>query len=317
MPPSSDDKTPGLFLAPVKLIAVMGLTGTGKTTFINTLARAQLKTSDGLRSCTKDVGSASMTWAGHEVRLIDSPGFDDTELNDSDILTQIAAYLKLLTKEKLHLTGLLYFYNISHVRAGRSAVRNIRTFRKLVGDGNMANVVLVTTRWDLARDEKEDVLNRRVAELESEEGFWGGMMKYGARHEKLKDVEQDGKRILESLVGKETVEVQLQSELREGRKLVETAAGQEVNEELDKLKQEHEKEMASILKELEEARKEGHAADIAVLVQEREKAGKQQEKVDEALLKLKDGEILDLKEQLVRQARQNLDIESRRPCIIL
>lgn len=258
-----------------------------------------------------------MIWAGHEVHLIDSPGFDDTELNDSDILTQIAAYLQFLTVGKLHLTGLLYFYNVSHVRAGKSAVRNIRTFRRLVGDANMNNVVLVTTRWDLAKDEKEEVLQRRVGELESEDGFWGGMMQLGARHEKLKDVERDGKIILESLVGKETVEVQLQSELREGRRLADTAAGQIVNEEVKKLQRAHEKEMASLLKDLEDARNEGHVADVAVLDKEREKMEEERVKLNQALLESKEDEIKKLKEQLLQQARQNLDVDARRVCVIL
>ncbi|KAI1170257.1 P-loop containing nucleoside triphosphate hydrolase protein [Nemania sp. FL0916] len=300
----------------MKLIAIMGLIGTGKTSFINAMSGSQLETSDGLKSCTKEINSACMTWAGSEIRLIDSPGFDDIELNDSDILREIAQYLKLLTKEKQRLTGLLYFYNISHVRAGKSAVRNIRTSRKLVGDNNMNNVILVTTRWDLTRDEKEEVVQRRVTELESEDGFWGGMMQYGARHEQLKDIERDGKRILESLVGKEAVEVQLQSELREGLSLVDTAAGQAVNEEIKRLQQEHEREMTSVLKDLEDARSEGHATDIAVLETEREKMEEERQKLKQALLELKDDEIHNLKEQLERQARQALDI-ARPLCVIL
>ena len=48
----------------------------------------------GLESCTAEVKLANkFTLDGRSITLIDTPGFDDTVLNDSDILEMIAAFL--------------------------------------------------------------------------------------------------------------------------------------------------------------------------------------------------------------------------------
>lgn len=49
---------------------------------------------DGLCSCTDFVGrSKTFDLAGRQVTLVDTPGFDDTEVSDTDILKMIALYL--------------------------------------------------------------------------------------------------------------------------------------------------------------------------------------------------------------------------------
>ncbi|KAI1171836.1 P-loop containing nucleoside triphosphate hydrolase protein [Nemania sp. FL0916] len=277
--------------ASLKLIAVMGLTGTGKTTFINNVSGSDLETSDSLHSCTEDIQCSYFTIDDHQVCLIDSPGFDDTKLNDSEILTRIATYLAGLSEQKRELTGLLYLYNINNVRVGQSASRNIRTFRGLVGKTNMRNVVLVTTRWPETDDGEDKIRENRVKELESEDGFWGSMMKAGARHEKLRNTKEDGIRVIRSLLMKDTVELQLQSELRQGKSLIDTTAGQTVNEEMENLKAAHAKELALVKKDLEQAKKEGDHQDAAMLEKERQKLEQQLEASQKAIIALKDAEI--------------------------
>ncbi|KAI0595748.1 P-loop containing nucleoside triphosphate hydrolase protein, partial [Biscogniauxia sp. FL1348] len=276
---------------PGKLIAVMGLTGTGKTTFINRLSGANLETNDGLRSCTKSIAIASINLEGHEAVLIDTPGFDDTDVQDTDILKEIAAYLKLLSDEDQKLTGLLYFHNISQVRIGRSAAKNIRMFRALVGSGNMGNVILVTTRWDLVKEEKDATIKQRILELESDEGFWGAMMKAGARHETLKNVETDGRRILSRLLEKKPVEVKLQSQLRKGLSLHDTTAGQTLHDDLRKMEEKHRKEIEYLKEQLDEATRQNQDTDVAVLKNELEQAAREREKYQQELIALKDAEI--------------------------
>ncbi|KAI1490113.1 P-loop containing nucleoside triphosphate hydrolase protein [Biscogniauxia mediterranea] len=298
--------------APVKLIAVMGLTGTGKTSFINTLTGANLETSSGLRSCTKSIATASLTLEGQKVILIDSPGFDDTELQDTDILKNIANYLQQLNDKSLKLTGLLYFHNISHVRMGQSAARNIRMFRALVGDGNMHNVVLVSTRWDLVKDEKEATIKQRITELESDEGFWGAMMKAGARHDILKDVDADGMRIISRLMEKEPVEVKMQSELRDGVPLSDTKAGKTLHDDLKKMEGKYKKEMEDLKEQLNQAIREKQDFDAAILKKELEQARQDKEKYHQQVVALKDAEIDRLKGEVSR-----LNHPDPPPCIVL
>jgi len=77
------------------IIAVMGATGTGKSTFINLASGSQFSVGTGLLSCTSTVQTAGpFTACGREVILIDTPGFDDSTRGDMEILRSIASYLE-------------------------------------------------------------------------------------------------------------------------------------------------------------------------------------------------------------------------------
>ena len=76
------------------VIVVMGMAGSGKSTFINLLADEKVKVGHSLQSCTSEVQVASFsTRFGRPGYLIDTPGFDDTNRCDTEILKEIAAFL--------------------------------------------------------------------------------------------------------------------------------------------------------------------------------------------------------------------------------
>ncbi|OJA13215.1 hypothetical protein AZE42_12184, partial [Rhizopogon vesiculosus] len=71
-------------------IAVMGATGSGKSTFISKASGSSLPAGHGLESCTNEVQtSRPFVVSGRVVTLIDTPEFDDTTRSDTDILTMI------------------------------------------------------------------------------------------------------------------------------------------------------------------------------------------------------------------------------------
>ena len=47
-----------------------------------------------LQSCTTTLVDAQLFLDGHTVRLIDTPGFSDTHLSDTEVLKRIASYLE-------------------------------------------------------------------------------------------------------------------------------------------------------------------------------------------------------------------------------
>lgn len=58
------------------------------------LANSDLPVGNELRSCTRDVTlSPPFEAGGRLVELIDTPGFDDTSLSDSEVLRKIAMVL--------------------------------------------------------------------------------------------------------------------------------------------------------------------------------------------------------------------------------
>ncbi|KAJ3490912.1 hypothetical protein NLI96_g1104 [Meripilus lineatus] len=140
------------------LIAVMGATGTGKSTFINLISGSKFNTGSSLMSCTQDVQSTSpFTCLGRRVTLIDTPGFDDSVRTDTEILEVIANHLSTAYRNNKKLNGVIYMHRISDVRMGGISRRNFRMFRDVCGDTTLNNVVVVTNMWgevtpDLGRD---------------------------------------------------------------------------------------------------------------------------------------------------------------------
>lgn len=63
--------------------------------FINLVSGSDLPISHGLRSCTKDVlKSNTFEVAGRQMVLLDTPGFDDSDMSDTEVLRKIVLYLK-------------------------------------------------------------------------------------------------------------------------------------------------------------------------------------------------------------------------------
>lgn len=76
------------------------------------------------------------------------------------------------------LIGVIYLQSLENVRAGGVVVRNIEIFRKTVGERAAKNVVIATTKWELAT---EAVAQRRHDQLSGSDKFFGTLMEEGAK----------------------------------------------------------------------------------------------------------------------------------------
>jgi len=157
------------------IIAVMGATGSGKTSFINAAAGTNLGVGNGLESKTDTIQFGSFTLGRRRVRLMDTPGFDDTNKSDTDILTLIVEHLAAAENAKHPLTGLLYLHRITDNRVGGVSRKNMQMFHSLCGNAALKNVILCTTMWSGV---SADVGAEREEELESK--FWQKMIAKGA-----------------------------------------------------------------------------------------------------------------------------------------
>ncbi|KAH8825775.1 hypothetical protein DL96DRAFT_1466673, partial [Flagelloscypha sp. PMI_526] len=217
--------------------------------FINLVSGSHLRIGMGLQSCTYEVEVARpFKLDGCFVTLIDTPGFDDTEKSDFDILNMISTYLAESYRKGTELAGVIYVHRISDFRFGGISARNFKMFRKLCGDSALKNVVIVTNMWGEVTNEKGEA---REAELVSEEKFFKPVLDKGAtmiRHLDTIDSAQDiVRRILRNqpeplLIQKERVE--------EGKDISLTAAGEELNHELQEVMKKHEKEMNQLRKDM-------------------------------------------------------------------
>lgn len=101
------------------------------------------------------------------VHLIDTPGFDDTNRTDADVLKQVALWLGSTYKDGKLLDGLLYLHRIIDTRMMGSARRNLLMFAELCGPNCFRHVVLATTMWSIV-----DVKIGEAREKELVNTFW-------------------------------------------------------------------------------------------------------------------------------------------------
>ncbi|KZP06251.1 hypothetical protein FIBSPDRAFT_805092, partial [Athelia psychrophila] len=152
----------------------MGATGTGKTSVRQLYRDYKYTIGHGLESHTRNVRAVRYRHPSDPSRtyvFLDTPGFDDTYLSDTDILITISNWLTATYKRKMLLTGLLFLHRISDNRMSGSALRNMDMFQMLCGDSGLPNIVLVTTMWDQVIKEAGE-----MREKELRDTFWQPMI---------------------------------------------------------------------------------------------------------------------------------------------
>ncbi|KAJ7761969.1 P-loop containing nucleoside triphosphate hydrolase protein, partial [Mycena maculata] len=236
-------------------IAVMGPTGSGKTSFINIVSGSNLRVGRSLQSCTSTVQVApTFRMDDRWVTLIDTPGFDDTSRSDTDILTLIAAFLAKTYENGKRLAGVIYMHRISDVRMGGISTRNFKMFRQLCGESSLKNVVIVTNMWG---EVGLEVGEAREAELASDERFFKPVLDKGARLLRHDNNVASAQTILQYLIGNQPRALRIQRELvDQGKDISQTAAGEELNRELAEQIKRHLQEMVVLQKEMKEAIRE-------------------------------------------------------------
>ncbi|KAJ7476013.1 P-loop containing nucleoside triphosphate hydrolase protein [Mycena latifolia] len=230
-------------------IAVMGPTGSGKTSFINIVSGSNLRVGQTLQSCTSTVQVApAFQLDGRWVTLIDTPGFDDTSKSDTDILTLIAAFLAKTYEAGKKLAGVIYMHRISDVRMGGISTRNFKMFRQLCGESTLKNVVIVTNMWG---EVGLEVGEAREAELASDERFFKPVLDKGARMLRHDNDAASTQAILHYLVGNQPRALRIQRELvDQGKDISQTAAGEELDRELAEQINRHKQEIVVLQKEM-------------------------------------------------------------------
>lgn len=155
--------------------------------------------------------------------LVDTPGFNDTYLDDAAILAQLSSYMETAYRAQIKLTAIIYLHPITNDRLEGSALDNLSMFRKLCGPKFYPNVVLATTFWGKVDPE---VGSRRERELKDTDEFWGSMYKRGSDVIRLPDGKQDCINLLLRLANKTKMSLQIQEELvDQGLPIGKTAAG--------------------------------------------------------------------------------------------
>ncbi|RSL74410.1 hypothetical protein CEP53_000243 [Fusarium sp. AF-6] len=224
------------------VILVLGVTGSGKSYFLNKLKSHSAKEGHGLKSETAQCQAVQILLDDDDdedskdrrsITVIDTPGFDDTNRPQGEILAEITEFLATQHALRMPLRGVLYLHKITDNKMTGSSLTYLRLLRSLVGEDALGNVVLVTSMWNKLRDEDRNEALRREQELIDE--YWGPMQKKGSYVDQFDGTSESAFGLVYQLAGKESVVLDVQREIMdEDKSILGTAAGMDL---ANKLKQ--------------------------------------------------------------------------------
>ena len=226
-----------------------------------------MDTGTSLRSVTKEVKAVRWRHGDRSFVLVDTPGFDDTELSEGEVFSRIAEFLQIQYvhdsmadlfsnvepastryERRVLVNGIIYLYPISDNRMRGSSIKTLHLFRQLCGNDGLRNVILVTSMWDIV----DSTLGlSRQKELEKE--FWKPMMDVGSRAYAYQG-RASAHEIVDLILKNQSTVLQIQRELvDQKRKLLQTEAGQVVDAGLASSVDSSQKQLERLQMFLEEA----------------------------------------------------------------
>lgn len=202
---------------------------------------------------TSEISCHRFTYGRINFVLVDTPGFNDTNRRDEEIMTQVLEWLESSFRSGMRLNGIIYLHRIIDPKLQGSARSNMSMFRKLCGPKCFGNIILAMTFWDHVPAE---LGAKREQQLKEKSEFWGEMVKKGSDVVRLGLGRECGIRLLMRIAGKQKVVLECQREMVEENKTVhETVAARSVFEEIERQREEFEKriteEKAESKRELE------------------------------------------------------------------
>ncbi|KAK4222633.1 hypothetical protein QBC38DRAFT_489368 [Podospora fimiseda] len=186
---------------------------------------------------TQDAVSVSCTIDRRPVTLIDTPGFNDKDRTEVQILRLISKHLMEKYQEGTKLNGIIFLQPIvSTSRVTGSEATITRLFKALLGRDSFDRVVIAGTHWYNIQNgppteaERQTAL-KRIAERTACEELWGDMVAKGAQAVPYLNTQEDARRIVSVVSGFRAKDILIQKELMAGKSLEETAAGKELNKQ--------------------------------------------------------------------------------------
>lgn len=269
----------------MSMIVVVGVTGSGKSYFINRLAGKEIVEEGGKLSSCKSVSNyivLSISLSYHLIMfdvneipetgtqkcqmipliigntktlLIDTPGFDDTQRPDAEILNEIANVLAAQYALGFSLKGVVYVHRITDIRFSGSNVKTLEIMKRVCGGKALKNVLLVTSRWN---EVEEETGADREHQLRDE--FWAYMLAHGSCVSRFHGDRPSAISLVSQLLMKDSVVLRLQHEIiDEGKKLNMTSAGAFVENSLEEAREEYSKEIRNLQRLREELQENDRA----------------------------------------------------------
>lgn len=310
------------------MILVMGVTGSGKSHFINTLVgRDAAKEYRGLRSgiasirCVQRYRRNALTAPGTRdcqivqanignrasVSIVDTPGFDDTERDDAEVLALITSCLATQYQLGIPLRGIIYLHRIIDPRMQGHALRNLQIFEKICGEGAFRNVVLMTTMWDLLPEEGTGY--RMDQELRDD--FWSMMAANGSYITRFDGSKDTAVGMVVSLLSKPPIVLDIQRQLEDNKiALHETTAGRFMLPELDRRLHRTDEALEVLEKRIAQAERARDRAEADELARRREEQTRNRRREERARARM-ERRIAEETEAKIAAAQKKCSRQSR------
>ncbi|KAH7913164.1 P-loop containing nucleoside triphosphate hydrolase protein [Hygrophoropsis aurantiaca] len=210
------------------IVPIMGRTGVGKSSFINTLVgREATVVGHDLESCTATLHHVMVPYpldTTRRVIFVDTPGFDDTNIDDAEILRRIGVWLASSYHDHMKVAGVIYLHDISQARVQTSRT-TLNLFHKLCGNEAMKNVALATTKWSF--------VSHKIGEKNEKElsdNSWADMIGQGSQVGRFDDTQKSAWDLVYLVIQNDPLALQIQLEMIDlKRRFHETSAGRAAN----------------------------------------------------------------------------------------
>lgn len=200
---------------------------------------------------------------GTEIVLVDTPGFDDSGIENLEILRGTIGILHFLAIQKscFPIHGIVFLHDISEVKFSGSQRKTLSILRALCGEKCMGNVIVGTTRWSPEKPAKFKKEEQREQKFLGE--HWGGV--YMTKRWIDEDDSDVPVQIVTDLLAKPQILLLSQEEMLKPPhavedttvgKLVVPEADLEMKQNLAEKEQEFKEEMAKRSSEAEEMRRD-------------------------------------------------------------
>ncbi|KAK4198999.1 hypothetical protein QBC40DRAFT_88013 [Triangularia verruculosa] len=212
------------------MIFIMGLSGSGKSRFVNLLQRDSVREGAGLESETQECQIVQLCLGNKLVSVVDTPGFGDSQRTDAEILAIISDFLILQHTAGFKLCGVIWLHGIEQQRMRLSDEQALIMFQDICGKEGLSSVTLLTTKWDTLHDERTGAMRERTLRRK----YWKDMVNSGATAQRFDGSQGMAKAIIRRIMRNDGVVLQIQKDsMEKGKRLRDTAAGVRIVQELE------------------------------------------------------------------------------------
>lgn len=247
---------------------------------------------------------------GRTIHLIDTPGFNDPNKSDAEILELVSVFMSALYTQHIKLAGVVYLHPITDVRMFGSSSLNLELFEKLCGKDAMDKTVLATTKWDCLTSQEDGEMRER----ELKDDFWSEMILDGSKVFRQDRGFESAESIVRYLMGSDgdgivtTVAPEL---VDQGLQHKNTSVGMVLRKEHLKVEAEHAKKVERLETKHAEAIAQGDQDRADAIVKEQQKAAAAMKK-HEASMKIMESSLRDSQVRLAEFQTQQEQAEKEK-----